>query len=328
LYVSESGDEDIDGVIAITTHTIDELLEITGPVTVESYGATIAPGETTLKTLQLTRVADPGVNRKAFLSAFADELLPRLLALPPDNWSQVLGHLDRIRSERLLLAWFKDPVDQQTAVRTGFDGAVRQDGGDFLYPVDSNVAPASKINAIATRELRLDVEIDAVGNARNTLEVTWHNPIDTEIGKPYRDLPTLEDERILGMYFRLLAPERSRIEAVSGGTFDELSGPAVVEKEAGRTAIGTYLMIPPGRGGLRYEWTSPYVVSSDASGRRYELTIQKQPGLRPGPLEVTIRVPEGAIIIKGSPDLDLRGRVATMTTSFEHDIELEIVFQP
>jgi hypothetical protein len=328
LYASESGDERIDGVIGITTHTIDELLEVTGPVKVESYGATIAPGETTLKTLQLTRVAEEGQNRKAFLSAFADELFAQLMALPSEKWAEMMDHADRFRSQRLLLAWFKDPADQAIAARTGFDGAVRRDVGDFVYPVDSNVAPASKLNAIATRSLRLDVSIDDIGNARNTLEVTWENPIDTEMGEPYRTLPTLEELRILGMYFRLLAPERSRVEAVSGGTFDELSGPAVVEEEAGRAVIGTYLMIPPGEGGLRYEWTSPYVVKSDSGGRRYVLTIQKQPGLRPGPLQVTIRVPEGATIVTGTSDLVMRGRVATLTTSFERDVELQVVFQP
>ena len=59
LYENESGDTQIDGVLGITTYTIDELLKVTGPITVPEYGATIATGETTLKTLQLTRVC-PG----------------------------------------------------------------------------------------------------------------------------------------------------------------------------------------------------------------------------------------------------------------------------
>ena len=256
---------------------------MTGPVAVPGYDATISSGETTLKTLQLTRVAEPGEDRKAFLSAFADELFARLIALPPNKWTEMIGHVDRFRSQRLLLAWFKDPEDQAMAAATGFDGAVRQDPGDFLYPVDANVTPASKINAIATRSLHLDVSLDDVGNALNTLEVSWDNPIDTPAGAPIRELPTLEDLRILGTYFRLLVPERSRVEEVSGGTLDELTGPAIVDEEAGRAVIGTYLMIPPGEGGLRYVWTSPYVVETAGSGRRYRLTIQKQPGLLPGP---------------------------------------------
>ena len=320
LYANESGDSRIDGVLGVTTYTIDELLKITGPITVPEYNATIASGETTLKTLQLTRVAKPGENRKAFLSTFADRLFGSLLSLPPRQWVDVLGQADTFRSQRLLLAWFKDGADEALATRGGFDGAVRQDPGDYLYPVDANVAPSSKLHAITTRSLHLDVAIDPLGNALDTLDVTWDNPIDTPIGKPYRDGPG--PERILGMYFRLLAPERSRVESVSGGRLVELTAPASVADEAGRTAIGTYLMVPPGTTKLRYVWTSPYAADADATGGIYRLTIQKQPGLLPAPLTVTIHVPDGFRIASASEGLQVSGNTATLTTTFSQDVEL------
>jgi hypothetical protein len=322
LYTNESGDSRIDGVLGITTYTIDELLKVTGPIAVPEYKATIASGETTLKTLQLTRVAKPGENRKAFLSTFADHLFERLLSLPPRQWLDMLGRADTFRSQRLLLAWFKDASDEALATRGGFDGAVRQDPGDYLYPVDSNVFPASKINAIATRTMHLDVAIDPLGNARNTLDVTWDNPIDTPIGKPYRELPELEKLRILGMYFRLLAPERSRIEDVSGGTLVQLTAPAVVGEEAGRAVIGTYLMVPPGTTKLRYVWTSPYAADADDTGGIYRLTIQKQPGLLPGPLTLTIHAPDGFRIVSASQGLQASGGTASLSTTFDRDLEL------
>ena len=210
----------------------------------------------------------------------------------------------------------------------GVGGEVRQDAGDFLYPVDSNVAPASKLNAIATRSLELEVEIDELGNARNTLDVTWHNPIDDPIGKPYRELPTLEDLRILGMYFRVMTPERSRVESVSGGSFVRLTAPAHVGEEAGRTVIGAYLMVPPGSATLQYGWTSPYAADADETGGLYRLTIQKQPGLLPGPLDLTIRVPEGFRITSASEGLTIVGQTATLQTTFSQDIELGLAYAP
>ena len=326
LYANESGDTRIDGVFGITTYTIDELLKVTGPITVPEYGTTIASGETTLKTLQQTRVARPGENRKAFLSTFADQLFARLFGLPPGQWADVLDQADTFRSQRLLLAWFRNPDDEALATHGGFDGAVRQDPGDYLYPVDSNVAPASKINAIATRSLHLDVAIDTFGNARNTLDVTWDNPIDTPVGKPYRELPGLEELRVLGMYFRLLAPDRSRVESVSGGKLVQITAPALVAAEAGRTVIGTYLMVPPGSASLRYVWTSPYAADADETGGLYRLTIQKQPGLLPGPLSLTISVPDGFRITAASEGLTVRGATAMFATSFDRDIELSLSY--
>jgi len=127
LYTNESGDARIDGVLGITTYTIDELLKVTGPLAVPDYNVTIASGETTLKVLQLTRAASaPGADRKAFLPAFADRLLASLLALPPRKWGDLLGAANAFSKGKLLLAWFRNPADQAFVARSGFDGAVRQ----------------------------------------------------------------------------------------------------------------------------------------------------------------------------------------------------------
>ncbi|MEI8334576.1 MAG: DUF4012 domain-containing protein, partial [Chloroflexota bacterium] len=325
LYTNESGDADIDGVLGITTYTIDELLTVTGPVTVPDYDVTIAPGETTLKVLQLTRDPTPGVDRKAFLSAFADRLIASLLALPPEQWGDLLGSADSFVNGHLLLAWFPDDADQGLVAQGGFDGAVRRDPGDYLYPVEANVAPATKLNLVTARTLELAVEIDAVGNARDTLTVTWDNQVEQPEGAVYREMVNV-GHHILGMYFRALVPERSRVEAVSGGGLTPVNAPAVVEDEAGRTAIGTYLGIPPGQASLRYTWTSPYAADAGAAGGTYRLTIQAQPGMLPGPLALTIRVPDGYRITAASPGLAVSGAAATMTVTFDRDIVIGVQY--
>ncbi len=328
LYTNESGDARIDGVIGITTYTIDELLAITGPISVPEYGATIASGETTLKVLQLTRTPQkPGENAKAFLSVFAEQLFASLLAMPPQRWGDLLGAAGTLGQERLLLAWFHDPADQALVAGTSFDGAVRQDPGDFIYPVDANVAPAGKLDYWTTRSLDLAVQLDAVGNARNTLAVTWQNRVETPDGAPFRAM-THVGGRILGEYFRLLVPERSRVEAVAGGGLAPVTDPAVVEDEAGRTAIGTYLKIPPGSSNLLYAWTSPYAAVVGPVGGEYRLTIQKQPGSLPGPLTLTIRVPDGYRITAASQGLTVSGATATLAAPLDRDIVVGLEYGP
>ena len=130
------------------------------------------------------------------------------------------------------------------------------------------------------------------------------------------------------MYFRLLAPLGSRIESVSGGSLVKLTAPALVAEEAGRTVIGTYLMVPPGLTDLRYVWSSPDVADIDETGGDYNLTIQKQPGLRDGPLALTIHVPANFRIESATDDLQVSGRSATLTMPFDHDVKLGIRFVP
>jgi hypothetical protein len=322
LYLNEKGLGPVDGVMAISTYTIDEILSVTGPITVPAYNVTVASGETTLKVLQQTRVAtDPSTNRKAFLSAFADKLFGSLLALPPSRWTTLLAHGDVFGAGHLLLAWFADPAAEAQIVKLGFGGAMRTDPGDYVYPVDSNVSPVSKLNAVTDRSLELTVRLDAFGNAANSLTVRWANNIDEPANKPYRDLPTVGNLTTLGMYFRLYVPERSRLDAVTAGTTMPITSASDVTDEMGRVVIANYFRIPPGSARLEYKWTSPYPADrADDGTYTYRLTIQHQPGQRPGPLRVEIRVPPGASIVDASPGLTINGASITLETTFSSDL--------
>ncbi len=320
LYTNESGDGDLDGVLAITTFTIDELLKATGPIAVPGFDTTVSPGETTMTVLERTRVPrTPGENAKAFLFAFANSLVAAMLALPSQSWGDLVGTVETLGRDRLLQAWFVDAADQAAVAGGGFSGAVRDDAGDFVYLVDSNVAPVSKLNIVTTRSLDLDIRLDAVGNASNSLQVTWDNAVDSAAGDAIMALENVGG-RILGMYSRVVVPERSRVGAVSGGGAMPLSDPAVVENEAGRMVIGAYLQVPPGSTSLTYAWTSPYAAEADDEGGTYRLTIQKQPGLLAGPLTLSILVPDGYRITAASPELIVAGATATFSGTFDRDI--------
>lgn len=328
LYANEGGPGSLDGVLAITTNTIDELLRITGPVTVPEYGVTIASGETTLKVLQNTRVAVAGENRKAFLGIFADKLFTTLFSLSPSRWADLAGRGDAFLGERLLQAWFKDTADQTAIAKLGLDGAVRQDAGDYIYPVDSNVSPVSKLNAVTDRDLELEVRLDDVGNAQNALSVSWTNNIETDAARPYRELPTLENLRTLGMYFRLLVPERSRLVSMAGGSTQPITAPTDVADESGRMAIANYFRIPAGKAHIDYTWISPYAADEAEDGTfTYQLTIQKQPGLRDGPISLRIHLPSGALVVDASQGLTIVGQLLTAQTTFNRDLVLVVRYR-
>ena len=140
LYSNESGDRQIDGVIAVTTYAIDDLLKATGPITVPEYAVTVASGDTTLVSLQQTRASEtPGGDRKAFLDAFAAKVVESVLALPPESWSGVLDSLQTAGRAKRALVWLRDPAAQAVITRFGWDGSVRQDSGDYEYAVDATL---------------------------------------------------------------------------------------------------------------------------------------------------------------------------------------------
>lgn len=335
LYRNEGGTERLDGVLAMTTQTIDELLAVTGPVSVPSSGVTIASGETTLKVLQATRVAAAtGGGRKAFLSALADRLFAALQALPPTRWLDLAARGDSLAGRRLVQAWLVDPRAQAVVARLGFDGGVRQGPGDFVYPVDANLAPTSKLDLVTRRELALTVSLDPLGNATDRLEMAWTNEASAGGALPaaYRALPVEGTRTTLGRFTRVLVPDRSRLMTVSGGSTLALTAPSDTGTDAGRAWFGNYLRVLPGTARLAYTWVSPYAAGEedgDPPGTfTYRLTVQAQPGAPATPLALRVELPAGAVVLAASPGLAIAGSVLTAATTLERDVTLVVRYRP
>jgi hypothetical protein len=327
LYRVESG-EAVDGVIALTTYALDELMTVLGPIEVPDYGVTVAPGETTLTAFAQTRPASApaGADRKAFLQSFASELFDRLLSLPMRQMPDLLPAFQTIAEERLASAWLVDPKGQAFIEAGGLDGGVRADDGDFLYLVDANVGPVSKLNLVTERRSELEVRLDAFGNARHALTVTWENRIGDP--GPLRDMLLAYQRReTMGSYVRVIAPELSRLESVEGGS-DRLPvrGADSVGVEGGRAVFGVYHIVPPGTAVVRMQWVAPYVVDDpDSAGRRrYRLTLQKQPGTVADAVAIRILPPEEARIVAASDGITVSpaGDVAEISTNLRTDLEL------
>ncbi len=331
LYTHESGDSNIDGVIVLTTYAIDKLLTLTGPVTVPEYGVTVHAGNTLYITLANTRTSQtPGVNRKAFLDYLATDLMQAVRTLPASKWQAAVKVLDEIRSERQAMVWLHDPQMEDHVVEAGWDGALRQDAGDFLMAVDSNVAPIGKLNSVVTRRLAFTAQIDAVGNAHDSLEVTWDNPMATGSGPLYDVLrATQNGVQILGNFTRIVVPERSRLTSVSGGStvtpVDSLESQGT---EAGRDWFGNYLMIPPGETTLDWQWIAPYVSVPPTNGvATYTLVVQKQPGTQSDPLSVSVQLPPGAQFVSASDGANVNGDVVSWQTDLQTDVVLQVEYR-
>ncbi len=98
-----------------------------------------------------------------------------------------------------------------------------------------------------------------------------------------------------------------------------------IDAEAGRTVFANYLYQPPGDATLTYFWSQPAVATQAPDGIwTYRLTIQKQPGSAPEPLELRLRLPAGAAIVDTSDRLAVDEDLVRLTTTLTQDLELEV----
>jgi len=323
LYTLESGDSKIDGVIALDTYSIDLVLGVTGPISVPNSGVTFTAGQTTMTALANTRQpTDPSTDRKAILASFGGVLLNTMLATPTAKWPDLMNALSNATSQRHLMAWAKDGNAESLIGWAGWDGAVRADVGDYVQAADANVAPTSKYNLVTHRSLDMKVQIDNVGNADDTLALTWDNQADQPEASALRNLPYTGTGGMLGNYLRVLTPDRSRLQSVSGGRLAPLTGVEEISPEAGRTAYGLFLLLPPGQTSATISWVSPYPVETDDKTGLYRLTVQKEAGRPAEPLSVTVTAPDGATILETSAGMAVSGRMATLQTTSATDVQL------
>jgi hypothetical protein len=205
---------------------------------------------------------------------------------------------------------------------------VRHDTGDYLYVVEANVAPPSKYNLVVERSDTYAVEIDSAGDATAELSLRWQNDSLMQ-GEPYESIRSYSTSKngLYGAYLRVLGPATSQLLTAQGAGVDPVSQAEEMTSEAGRSVVGNYLLMAPGASSLDYSWTTPGLATQQGGTWTYRLTIQKQPGLRPMPVSVSVSLPPGAIVDWVSEGASADGSTITLSARPERDLQLEVRYR-
>jgi hypothetical protein len=335
-FFEMGGGQPVDGVLAITVSTLEELLKITGPVAVEEYGVTV-DSENALDVIEaLTRSPlEPGEDRKAIVAYVADEVLRRLLDAPPSQWSSLLDTVEHLREQKDILFYSFDEDVQKLVRDMGLDGGIQDQGGDYLMLVDASVN-STKLNIVLQQEVQVDIRLDELGNAQTRVDVSYENNLPAwEEGRDPQLVRKLMLGGMYGGYLRLLATARSRLLEVREGA--QPVGVEEIGQEEGKTVFGRFFALPKGESTqLSFSYVAPSVVRTTAASREYRLFVQKQPGTSAIPLRVAITPPPGAQVL--SVELDgsteaaeagepVTGNAVEVKTDLSRDRELVVRYK-
>lgn len=336
IYRVNSGDQrTIDGVIGINFLTLEKLLEVLGPVTVDLYGETVTNETVTSRTLVITHpeaLRPWETDRYDFTGYVAQEVIERTLSADSSQWASLLAALDALGGEKNLLLYHTDPAVQREIVDFGWDGVVDESAGDFLMAVDSNLR-RNKLNLVVETSIDLDVRLDGEGNASNVATITYRNdhtawaqtadprllPLTTGGGWP---VP------LYGSYVRLLVPEASELQALTlGGVPAEAEE---VSTEGVRASIGFYVSVPlDSTAEVAYAYVAPSIVDVSHNPYEYRLLVQKQPGTRAVPLTVTVAAPPGMKVVSIELDgKELEGGLDQIVTDLRQDRQIAVKYAP
>ncbi len=274
FYRREGGPErSLNGVIAIDPTFFQQLLTLTGPITI---GKTEFNSSNLVDQLQLiTGYAYDGKNnidttqRKEIIGVLGQSLIERVLKLPKEKYGSAWSIFQQGVTEKHLLFWVANQTNQQTLETLGWAGAVQLPQGDSLMVVDANLA-SLKSDPFVKRTLTYSVQRDAEGltanltiHYNNTGTLTWKTT-------RYRT------------YTRVFVPRGSTLLSSAGAMVDcnvKRDGKVTVGEEAGHTTFAAFTCTELGATHdlvLRYRLGgSPNALFDQGT---YKLLVQKQAG--------------------------------------------------
>lgn len=279
--IKEIGVNNIDGVIAVDTHLLENLLNVIGPIGVsgfgnfntnidpqcncsqvihelESYADVEGPiiwDPLTGKIISKPKNAD---NRKRIIGPLMNSILANALGQPKEKLPALFQAGFTSLIEKHVLFYILDPKVQEAVSEFGLSGTIQDYSGDYLHVNDANLG-GRKSNLYATEEVMQEINMAKDGSVTKTVTITYKNP-EKQDGWLNSVLPT---------WVRVYVPKGSQLITSEG-----LESKQEPYEELGKTVFsGFFQLRPEGVSKVTFQYKLPMKFNKE-----YKLLIQKQPG--------------------------------------------------
>jgi hypothetical protein len=275
------GITNIDGVIAVDTQLLVNLLDVIGPIGVPGFGNFSTKIDPQCNCAQVIHeleafadvegpiIWDPltgkiiqrppnSDNRKKIIGPLMNSILANALGQPKDKLPALMQAAFNSLIEKHVLFYLMDTKAEAAASDFGVGGAIKDYNGDYLHINDANLG-GRKSNLYAYEEVQQDIAISGDGSVTKTVTITYKNP-QSQDGWLNSVLPT---------WVRVYVPKGSQLITSEG-----LEAKQDPYEDLGKTVFAGYFQLrPEGVSKVTFQYKLPFKVSKE-----YNLLIQKQPG--------------------------------------------------
>lgn len=279
--VEEAGVKDVDGIIAVDTQLLVNLLDVIGPIGVPGFGNfsnTIDPecncpqvihelenyadvegpiiwDPLTGKIISKPKNAD---NRKKIIGPLMNSILANAMGQPKEKLAPLFEAGFKSLTEKHVLFYLFNEGAQKAVADFGIGGVIKGFEGDYLHVNDANLG-GRKSNLYATSEVSQEIDVAKDGSVEKTVTITYKNP-QRHDGWLNSVLPT---------WVRVYVPKGSELVAAEG-----LEKKADPYEDLGKTVFaGFFQLRPEGASKVTFKYKLPMKFKNE-----YKLLIQKQPG--------------------------------------------------
>lgn len=277
----KAGGVDVDGVIAVDTQVLVDILKVLGPVGVAEWGVFSAENDPRCNCPQvfyeLEKMADKPVStlrteRKAMLGPLMHSILLNVMQSPAKKWPEFFDVAFKNIQEKHILFYFFNEEIQKTIEVLNAGGRIKDYDGDYFHLNDCNFAGA-KSNMFIQQTVTQEIEIKENGEIIKTVTVDYRNP-----APPSNCNLETGDLCLNGLYrdwVRLYVPGGSELISLEGSEVE----PRVYE-ELGKTVFEAFYgdkapLRPQGKAQLVFKYKLPFKADKE-----FKMLIQKQPGTK------------------------------------------------
>ncbi len=286
-YENSGKEQDINGIIAIDTEVLVNMIRILGEVSASglTFNAETDPRCDCPQVVyeledQISRPVNYiRTNRKGLISELMLAIMNKALSSSPGQyWGPLFQQFVIDAQEKHILFYVFNEDAQKGLEALNWAGRIRMFDGDYLHINDVNLGGA-KSNLFISQSVEMDYTIEDDGQIKKKITIEYRNP------RPHSDCD-LESGALclnatLGNFQRVYVPKGAKLANVKGSQVD-----VETKEELGKTYFESFLTVPPlGKAEISYEYILPFKLHEDSV---LPVMLQKQPGVELIKYEISV----------------------------------------
>ncbi len=286
-YEQVPGEPEVQGIIAIDTKILKDLVTLLGPLDVPGYGKfTMEPDDRChgipnliCELEHLVGIPIPGIrqDRKGVLGPMMQAIMQKAMTAPTSHWPAFFKLAIQNMQEKHFLMYYMDETEQEAAEEINAAGRISSYEGDYLHINNSNFGGA-KSNFFVEQKVKQEVSFDN-GRLKKKLEITYTNPEPMDNCNLERETGLCLNG-ILRDYVRIYVPKGSELIEFLGSETE----PQTYQDLDKQVFEGFFTL--RGDGGRAKLVVEYYLPENTVNQNNYKLLVQKQPGTREIPHQI------------------------------------------
>ena len=328
FFEKETG-RTVDGVIGVNLFLAQKILQTTGEIQLPDYQEKINADNFFERAEYYSEINFfPGSTQKQdFLGSVVRVLFEKIKQGDEKIWFNLIKNLRPVLQSKDLLIWLRDEDANKILVDLGLAGELKDNRNqisknkyldDYLMVVEANVG-INKANYFLKRSFSYQVKIEGGGEIKETLRLDYQNNSSSEAFPAGR----------YKSYVRIYTPPQTELLGINiknplNGEIKEIQSKEVEIKQEHNKNVFGFLLEVPIQESRSVEITYTLGQKFEEGVEKYELVLQKQPGIEDQAFSFWFIPPEGMVALPPQMKFSQGPEGIIFNPQFNQDLVFEI----